>query len=107
MEAFGDSLFYLYRKIFITIVALKKCKTKPAPFLCTITANSSTYTINLVGTAEALTDIETKKENWLPMFEDGVNWSGIDDPTLLIIRFKTERYTITFADDGSYTVGNL
>ena len=68
--------------------------------------NSSGYTINLVGTAEALTDMETKKENWLPMFEDGVHWSGVDDPTLLIIRFTTERYTITFADDGKYATGN-
>jgi len=69
--------------------------------------NSSAYTINLVGTAEALTDIETKKENWLPMFNDGVHWSGPDDPQLLIIRFTTERYTITFADDGSYAAGSL
>ena len=69
--------------------------------------NSSAYTINLVGTAEALTDMETKKANWLPMFEDGVHWSGADDPTLLILRFKTERYTITFADDGSYAAGSL
>ena len=69
--------------------------------------NSSAYTINLVGTAEALTDSETRKANWLPMFNDGVHWSGPDDPTLLIIRFTTERYTITFADDGSYAAGNL
>ncbi|MCL2563172.1 MAG: pyridoxamine 5'-phosphate oxidase family protein [Oscillospiraceae bacterium] len=69
--------------------------------------NSSAYTINLVGTAEACTDMETKKENWLPMFNDGVHWSGVDDPTLLIIRFTTERYTITFADDGSYAAGSL
>jgi len=69
--------------------------------------NSSAYTINLVGTVESLTDIETKKENWLPMFEDSIHWSGVDDPTLLIIRFKTERYTITFADDGSYAAGDL
>ncbi|MCL2362444.1 MAG: pyridoxamine 5'-phosphate oxidase family protein [Defluviitaleaceae bacterium] len=69
--------------------------------------NSSEYTINLVGTAEALTDMETRKENWLPMFEDGVHWSGPDDPTLLIIHFTTQRYTITFADDGSYAAGNI
>ncbi|MCL2569177.1 MAG: pyridoxamine 5'-phosphate oxidase family protein [Oscillospiraceae bacterium] len=69
--------------------------------------NSGTYTINLVGTAEACTDPETRKENWLPFFNDGVHWSGPDDPNLLIIRFTTERYTITFADDGSYVAGNL
>jgi len=69
--------------------------------------NSSAYTINLVGTAEALTDMETKKENWLPFFDGSPHWTGVDDPTLLILRFKTERYTITFADDGSYAAGNL
>lgn len=70
--------------------------------------NSSTYTINLVGTVEACTDPETRQENWLPMFNDGVHWSGPDDPDLLIIRFTTERYTITFADDpGNYAAGTL
>ena len=70
--------------------------------------NSSGYTINLVGTAEALTDIESKKENWLEFFNDGTHWSGVDDPQLLIIRFTTERYTIQFADDfGNYAAGDL
>ena len=69
--------------------------------------NSSEYTINLVGTAEALTDLETKRENWLPIMNDMPHWSGADDPQLLIIRFTTERYTIFFAEDGSYVAGNL
>ena len=70
--------------------------------------NSSEYTINLVGTVEALTDLETKKENWFPFFDDGPHWSGMDDPNLLIIRFTTERYTIQFTDDPSnYAAGNL
>jgi len=70
--------------------------------------NSSGYTINLVGTAEALTDLKSKKENWLEFFNDGTHWSGVDDPQLLIIRFTTERYTIQFADDfGNYAAGDL
>jgi len=69
--------------------------------------NSSAYTINLVGIAEALTDPHTKKENWLPLMDDMPHWSGSDDPALLIIRFTTQRYTITFADDGSYVAGSL
>ena len=69
--------------------------------------NSSEYTINLVGTAEALTDPESRKENWLPIFDGGPHWTGPDDPSLLIIRFTTERYTITFVDDDSYAAGNL
>ena len=68
--------------------------------------NSSGYTINLVGTAEALTDIETKKENWLPLMDHMPHWSGVDDPTLLIIRFTTKRYTIQFTDNpGNYAAG--
>jgi len=69
--------------------------------------NSSAYTINLVGTVEACTDMETKKENWFQFFDDGVHWTGVDDPNLLILRFTTQRYTITFADDGSYAAGSL
>jgi len=70
--------------------------------------NSGTYTINLVGTVEACTDMETKKENWFPFFDDTNHWTGIDDPSLLILRFTTERYTIQFTDDpSSYAAGNL
>jgi len=70
--------------------------------------NSSEYTINLVGTAEALTDIESKKENWLPLMDNMPHWSGVDDPQLLIIRFTTKRYTIQFTDDPrNYATGDL
>jgi len=70
--------------------------------------NSSEYTINLVGTAEALTDIESKKENWLPLMDHMPHWSGVDDPQLLIIRFTTERYTIQFTDDPeNYAAGEM
>ena len=69
--------------------------------------NSNTYTINLVGIAEGLTDLETKKENWLPIMNEGAHCSGPDDPRLLIIRFTTQRYTITFLDDDSYAAGDI
>ena len=70
--------------------------------------NSAAYTINLVGTVEALTDIESKKENWLPIFDTMPHWSGPDDPDLLVIKFTTERYTIQFTDDpGNYAAGSL
>jgi len=70
--------------------------------------NSSEYTINLVGTVEALTDSETRKDNWLPIFDGGPHWSGPDDPQLLILRFTTERYTIQFVDDPSnYAAGSM
>ena len=70
--------------------------------------NSSAYTINLVGTVEACTDMETKKENWFPFFDNAGHWTGVDDPNLLILRFTTERYTIQFTDDPSnYAAGSL
>ena len=70
--------------------------------------NSSSYTINLVGTVEACTDMETKKANWFPFFDETDHWTGIDDPNLLILRFTTERYTIQFTDDPThYATGNL
>ena len=70
--------------------------------------NSSAYTINLVGTAEALTDLKSKKENWLPIMDAMPHWSGPNDLELLIIRFTTERYTIQFTDDpGNYAAGSL
>jgi len=69
--------------------------------------NSSEYTINLVGRAEALTDMESKKDNWLPLMNDMPHWTGVDDPSLLIIRFTTERYTITFTNDDAYAAGKL
>ena len=70
--------------------------------------NSPGYTINLVVTADALTDGESRKENWLPIFDGGPHWSGPDDPQLLIIRFTTKRYTIQFTDDPeNYAAGCL
>jgi len=69
--------------------------------------NSSEYTINLVGTVEALTDLETKKDMWIPNSAMDNHWSGPEDPQLLVLRFTTERYTIFFADDGSYAADTL
>ena len=68
--------------------------------------NSSKYTINLVGTVEALTDVETKKANWIPNSAMDNHWSGFDDPQMLVLRFTTERYSIFF-DDGSYLSENI
>ncbi|MCL2839702.1 MAG: VOC family protein [Defluviitaleaceae bacterium] len=68
--------------------------------------NSSKYTINLVGTVEALTDIETKKANWLSVSGMEEHFSGPEDPGMLVIRFTTERYSIFF-DDGSYVSESL
>ena len=69
--------------------------------------NSSEYNINLVGTVEALTDIETKKDMWIPNTAMEQLWSGLDDPDLLILRFRTERYSLWFKEDWSSATGNL
>jgi len=69
--------------------------------------NSSKYTINLVGTVEALTDLDTKKANWIPNTAMDNHWSGFDDSNMLVIRFTTERFTIFFSDDGSYLSENI
>jgi len=69
--------------------------------------NSSEYNINLVGTVEALTDIKTKKDMWIPNTAMEQLWSGPDDPDLLILRFRTKRYSLWFKEDWSSAAGNL
>jgi len=67
--------------------------------------STSNYNITLVGTAEVLTDAETKKNNWFPPMAE--MWSGPEDPSFCVLRFKTERYNIFFADTESEAVGVL
>ena len=69
--------------------------------------NSSKYNINLVGRVEALTDLETKREMWIPDTAMDSLWSGSDDPDLLILRFTTERYSLWFKEDWSSAAGSL
>ena len=68
---------------------------------------SSEYNITLVGTAEEVTDTNIKKDMWCEPMNNGVHWSGYDDPNFYVIRFKTERYNLYFADDDSEATGNL
>jgi general stress protein 26 len=72
-----------------------------------VCVNSGEYNINLVGTVEALTDIEIKKDMWIPNTAMEQLWSGAGDPDLLILRFKTERYSIWFKEDWGSAAGNL
>ena len=69
--------------------------------------NSSEYNINLVGTVEALTDLELKREMWIQGSAMEHLWSGSDDPDLLILRFTTERYSLWFKEDWSSAAGTL
>ena len=66
---------------------------------------SSSYNVSLVGTVEIVTDAAVKKDSWLaPMAQ---MWSGPDDPGFCVLKFKTERYNLFFADDESEAVGAL
>ena len=69
--------------------------------------NSQNYTINLVGTIEALTDVETKNNFWIPNTAMNNHWSGPDDPNLMVLRFTTKRFTIFFSNDGSYEASTI
>jgi len=57
-----------------------------------VCVNAGDFNITLVGTAEVLTDPETKKEMWYPGCEE--HWAGADDPEYCVLRFNTERYNL-------------
>jgi len=59
--------------------------------------SSASYNITLVGTAEVLTDLETKKDMWYEGME--YHFTGPDDPNYCVIRFKTIRYNLYVGDD--------
>ena len=69
-----------------SVKRIKKCNRAG------VCINSSKYNITLVGTAEILTDPETKKDMWFSGMEG--QWSGPDDPEYCVIRFCTERYSL-------------
>jgi general stress protein 26 len=71
-----------------SVKRIKKCSR------ASVCINSSEYNITLVGTAEIVTCMETKKENWFPLMNDGAHWTGYDDPNFCVIRFNTERYSL-------------
>ena len=64
------------------------------------------HNISLVGTAEILTDLKSKQENWYDaMTEMGV---GPESDAGCVIKFTTMRYNIFFADDMESTaVGKI
>jgi len=64
---------------------------------------SASYNITLVGTVEVLTDLETKKDMWYEGME--YHFTGPDDPSYCVIRFKTIRYNLLVGDDE--VSGNL
>ena len=64
---------------------------------------SASYNITLVGTVEVLTDLETKKDMWYEGME--YHFTGPDDPSYCVIRFKTIRYNIMVGEDE--VSGNL
>ena len=60
---------------------------------------SPKYNITLVGTIEAVTDLESKKASWCAdVMDGGDNWTGYDDPNFFLMRFTTQRYNIYIFD---------
>ena len=72
--------------------------------------SSSEYHINLVGTAEVFTDMETKMENWQePLREyypNGYEDEGYDKGSC-VLRFNTERYNLYIVDGELEATGTL
>jgi len=83
-----------------SVIRIKKCNR------ASVCINSSEYNLTLVGTVEILTDIDIKKENWMPVMDDGAHWTGPDDPNFCVLRFTTECYSL-FIDDTGFVEGAL
>ena len=75
-----------------TVLRLKK---NPKACVC---LNSPEYHIALIGEAEVLTDLETKRDMWYEGLAD--HFSGPEDENLAVIRFRTQRYSL-FVDWNS------
>ena len=56
--------------------------------------NSNEYNITLVGTFEALTDLDVRKEMWIQNSAMSNHWTGPEDPQFCVLRFTTERYNL-------------
>ncbi|MCL2854332.1 MAG: pyridoxamine 5'-phosphate oxidase family protein [Defluviitaleaceae bacterium] len=63
------------------------------------------YNIALVGTVEILTNPADRKPHWQEAFNEP--HGTFDDPEYCALLFKTQRYSILFADDSAFTEGRL
>jgi len=66
---------------------------------------TSEYNITLVGTIEVITDPMVKEGLWQDTFSK--YYGHPEDPAQCALRFRTQRYSIFFANDGSIAVGDL
>ncbi|MCL2060103.1 MAG: pyridoxamine 5'-phosphate oxidase family protein [Oscillospiraceae bacterium] len=63
--------------------------------------------VTLVGTAEILTDQETKSKYWLDWFKDHYA-GGVTDPSYIVVKFTTNRVSLWIDNEGAeFTVGDL
>ena len=58
-----------------------------------VCVNSQEYNITLVGTAEIMTDAESKQDLWQPWFSE-IWTGGVADPDFCVLRFTTQRYNL-------------
>ena len=91
---------------FCTTLDDNKAKRIKANGRACVCINSSEYNITLVGTAQVLTDAETKHGTWLPSMES-IHWSGPDDPNFCVLRFNTERYNLFISEPYGEAQGTL
>jgi len=59
------------------------------------------YNITLIGTIEAITDSEVKKEMWYDDLK--YSFTGPDDPNYCVLKFKTERYKLMIGEEAVQT----
>jgi len=90
---------------FLTTLDANKVKRIRANNKASLCLSSREYNISLVGTAEVLTDLESKKNSWYKGMTD-MGYPA-EHPESCVIKFTTERYNMFFADNGSVAVGKL
>ena len=92
---------------FLTGMDSNKVKRIKRNNKASISLTSSAYNINLVGTFEILTDMESKKANFQQIFDD--NHHKLDDPNGCVLKFTTKRYSICFfeGEESIFDEGQL
>jgi general stress protein 26 len=67
---------------------------------------SAEYHISLTGTAEIITDIDVKKENWQEVVTNyyKTDWNN---PDWCVLKFTAEHYNLFFASDDTEAKGSL
>lgn len=84
---------------------VKRLKNNNKSCICIYSGtDDALYNITLVGTAEILTDQETKSKYWLDWFAH-VYEGGITDPNYCVVKFTTKRVSLYIDhEDAEFTL---